>query len=121
MPTGKNLGKRSTSSKKNSNAAEVMTERGKRLVESLRQATAYAGGERKLAAYTYNVPGHVDVRAVREKTGLSQREFAAVYALNARTLQQWEQGRAQPDLATRAYLTVISRNPDAVLEALSAR
>jgi putative transcriptional regulator len=40
--------------------------------------------------------------------------------LNPRTVQEWEQGRAQPDLATRAYLTVIDRNHEAVEEALAA-
>jgi len=62
----------------------------------------------------------VNVRALRQKIGLSQGEFAARYALNARTVQEWEQGRAEPDLATRAYLTVIDSNPKAVEDALAA-
>lgn len=97
-----------------------MTERGKRLVESLGQATAYLRGERKLGVFKYNVPDRVDVRAVRRKVGLSQQEFAARYALSVRTVQQWEQGRSEPELAVRAYLTVIERNPEAVLKALAA-
>lgn len=120
MPIGKNSEKRLTSSKGNSKASDQMTKRGKRLAESLGQAVAYLRGERKLRAYTYNVPDRVDVRAVRRKTGLSQQEFAARYALSTRTIQQWEQGRSEPDLAVRAYLTVIDRNPEAVLEALNA-
>jgi putative transcriptional regulator len=58
------------------------------------------------------------VKAVREKSGLSQTEFAFLYGFNPRTLQQWEQGRSKPDNALRAYLTVIERNPNAVAEAL---
>ena len=49
---------------------------------------------------------------------MSQAKFAAAFALNPRTLQEWEQGKAAPDGAVRAYLTVIERNPDAVVEAL---
>ncbi len=64
------------------------------------------------------VLGSVDVKAVREKSGLSQTEFAFLYGFNPRTLQQWEQGRSKPDNALRAYLTVIERNPNAVAEAL---
>ena len=119
MPTVKSSGKPSKSSAKSS--VKGQTELGKKLVESLNQFAEHLNGERKLRAYTYNVPGRVDVRAVREKTGLSQSEFAAKYALSPRTLQQWEQGRSEPDLAVRAYLTVIERNPKAVLEALAPR
>lgn len=60
-----------------------------------------------------------DVKAIREKTGLSQAAFAAAFCLNRRTLQDWEQGKAAPDVAVRAYLTVIDRNPKAVRRALN--
>jgi putative transcriptional regulator len=62
----------------------------------------------------------VDVRAVRENSGLSQSEFAARYGFSLRTLQEWEQGRAQPDSAVRAYLLVIDRDPQAVQAALAS-
>jgi putative transcriptional regulator len=64
------------------------------------------------------LPGPVDVRKIRLRTGMSQAKFAAAFALSPRTLQQWEQGVAQPDSAVRAYLTVIDRNPAAVVSAL---
>ena len=37
-----------------------------------------------------------------------------------RALQDWEQGRRRPDRATGAYLTVIARHPEAVVEALAS-
>jgi putative transcriptional regulator len=49
---------------------------------------------------------------------MSQAKFARAFALNPRTLQEWEQGKAAPDGAVRACLTVIDRNPAAVVEAL---
>ena len=61
---------------------------------------------------------HVDVKAVREKSGLSQVQFADRYGFNPRTLQDWEQGRARPDAAVLAYLKVIEQNPGAVQAAL---
>ena len=61
----------------------------------------------------------IDVRALRQRRGLSQAEFAGRYALNPRTLQEWEQGRTEPDVAIRAYLTVIDRDPQAVEKALA--
>ena len=61
-----------------------------------------------------------EVRAIRRRSGLSQTAFAAAYGLNLRTLQDWEQGRAQPDGSARAYLLVIDREPRAVARALAA-
>ena len=62
-----------------------------------------------------------EVRAIRRQSGLSQAAFAARYGLNARTLQDWEQGRAQPDGPAGAYLLVILREPRAVERALAAK
>ena len=61
-----------------------------------------------------------EVRSIRRRSGLSQAAFAARYSLNLRTLQDWEQGRAQPDGPARAYLLVILREPRAVERALAA-
>ena len=55
---------------------------------------------------------------MREKSGLSQAEFAFRYGFNPRTLQQWEQGRSKPEAAVLAYLKVIDKNPEGVLMAL---
>ncbi len=49
------------------------------------------------------------VRVVRAGTGLSQSRFAARYRINVARLRDLEQGRAQPDSAMMAYLTVIAR------------
>ena len=61
-----------------------------------------------------------EVRSIRRHSGLSQAAFAERYGLNLRTLQDWEQGRAQPDGPARAYLLVILREPRAVERALAA-
>ena len=54
----------------------------------------------------------------RKRMGMSQAQFAAVFHLNLRTLQDWEQGRREPEEIARAYLRVIARHPDAVTDAL---
>jgi putative transcriptional regulator len=56
--------------------------------------------------------------ALRKRLGLSQAEFARQFALNLRPLQDWEQGRREPEDIARIYLRVIERNPDAVKAAL---
>jgi len=94
---------------------------GRKIVEGLQEAIAHARGEITLPARRVTVPDRVDVRRIRAKSGLSQAEFANRYGFSARTLQEWEQGRAQPESAARAYLLVIARNPKAVEEALGAK
>jgi putative transcriptional regulator len=55
---------------------------------------------------------------MRRRMKLSQEEFAERFRIPLGTLRDWEQGRKQPDAAARAYLTVIGKNPQAVLDAL---
>jgi putative transcriptional regulator len=59
-------------------------------------------------------------KIIRRALGLSQEDFAARYHIPLGTLRDWEQGRAEPDQAARAYLTVIARAPDVVFSALNA-
>lgn len=55
----------------------------------------------------------------RQKTGLSQSQFAALLGVSVRTLQGWEQGRKQPSGAARTLLAIASVNPKAVLAVAS--
>ena len=89
------------------------------IMAGLKEVRAHVRGEIALPERVIQIPGPVDVRAIRTKTGLSQADFAARYCFSVRTLQEWEQGRAQPDGAVRAYLAVIERNPKTVARALA--
>ena len=60
------------------------------------------------------------VKVLRRVLGLTQQQFATRYQIPLGTLRDWAQGRAIPDLATRAYLKVIARDPKAVAKALEA-
>ena len=60
-----------------------------------------------------------DVRAIRERLGLSQAAFARRFGFSVRTVQQWEQGRAVPDRPARILLRVIERAPDTVAEVVA--
>jgi putative transcriptional regulator len=108
MPRSKRVSKRS----------ERLSRIGKDVVHGLKEAAAQVRGEISLGAYEYDVPGPVDVKAIRTKSGLSQSQFARRYGFSIRTLQDWELGRAKPPSAVRAYLTVIDRFPKAVVKAL---
>jgi len=88
------------------------------VIAGLKEAAAHVRGEISLPARYYDVPGPVDVKAIRAKSGLSQSEFARRYGFSVRTLQDWELGRTRPPSAVRAYLTVIHRFPETVERAL---
>jgi len=60
-------------------------------------------------------------KIIRRALDLTQEEFAARYHIPLGTLRDWEQGRAEPDQPTRAYLTLIARDPHHVHRMLSTR
>jgi putative transcriptional regulator len=59
-------------------------------------------------------------REIRERLGLTQRDFARAFHIALGTLRDWEQGVQRPDSTAQAYLWVIEENPEAVLTALRA-
>jgi putative transcriptional regulator len=119
MKTKKTSAARSSSLRKPSKRDKgKTTPLGRAIARGMEEAVAWARGELELRTRVIYVPKAVDVAAIREKSGLSQSQFAERYGFSPRTLQDWEQGRRQPDSAVRAYLTVIERNPEAVQTAL---
>ena len=61
----------------------------------------------------------INAKEIREKLGLSQREFAVRFGISVRTLRNWEQGKRDPDGPAKAYLAVIKNDPEAVEKALA--
>ena len=59
------------------------------------------------------------VRIVRMALGLTQDEFAETYRIPVATLRDWEQGRREPDQASRTLLKLIERIPREVKKALA--
>jgi putative transcriptional regulator len=60
-------------------------------------------------------------KMIRRALALTQEEFAIRYHIPLGTLRDWEQGRAEPDRATQAYLKVIAREPGRVERVLKPR
>ncbi len=58
------------------------------------------------------------VKIVRRVLKLTQEQFAEQFGIPLGTLRYWEQGRKEPDQASRSYLLVIASDPDAVRNAL---
>ena len=60
------------------------------------------------------------VKALRERMGLTQREFAAAFHLPLTTLRDWEQRRSIPDAPARALLLAIERDPKKMMSLLAS-
>ena len=92
---------------------------GKRIIEGMKEALAISRGKLPKVSYKVHIPESIDVKAIREKMGLSQSSFANRFGLSVYALRNWEQGKRQPDPSARAYLKVIEKAPDMVIKVLA--
>jgi putative transcriptional regulator len=86
------------------------------LVESVQQAGRIRREEKPSRVVEF---APVDVKAIRQRLGKSQSEFACMIGVSVSTLQNWEQGRRRPEGPARALLRVAAADPDAVAAALA--
>jgi DNA-binding transcriptional regulator YiaG len=79
------------------------------LSESVREGGAILRGRRKPSRrFEIRSSG---IRAIRERTSLSQSEFARLIGVSVKTLQNWEQDRRHPTGPAAALLTIIAHEP----------
>ncbi|ABB23904.1 MAG: transcriptional regulator [Pelodictyon luteolum] len=83
----------------------------------LEEAIAYMGGE-DVGARVYR-PRPIDVKVVREKTGLTQERFAAAFGISVATLRHWERGDRKPHGPALVLLDLVRKAPDTVLGVLN--
>jgi putative transcriptional regulator len=85
--------------------------------EGLNDAIKHAKGEK--SKVIEHKPEPVDVKAIREKTGMSQQKFCATFGISLGTLRHWEQGLRTPRGAARVLLKIVEKNPKAVMKAIN--
>jgi putative transcriptional regulator len=61
------------------------------------------------------------VKALRERLGMTQMQFAEAFHLPVTTLRDWEQHRSTPDAPARALLLAIERDPEVMRRLLADR
>src|SRR6266478_8732795 len=89
------------------------------LLQSIKEGGAILRGEDKAAR---RIVVHAPkVRAIREKTSLSQSEFAHLIGVSVKTLQNWEQDRRQPTGPAVTLLRIIAQEPKLAVEAIHRR
>ena len=93
---------------------------GAKIISGMRQAVAYAKGEAvNVRESVIRTPAEVDVKAIRDRLGFTQQQFARQFGFSVGSIRNWEQGHRLPEGPARVLLKVIDKKADAVLEALS--
>lgn len=89
------------------------------LQKGIRAMKAHRKGKITLREFeAVSISTEIDVRSIRERLNFSQAAFASLLGISVRTVQDWEQGRRQPQGPARALLLVAREDPKAVRRAL---
>ncbi|KZY48577.1 transcriptional regulator [Roseovarius sp. HI0049] len=86
--------------------------------KGLEEALAFADGDVSVAKVHEVSVGDVDVAEVRQRTGLSQAEFARSIGVAKGTLLNWEHGRRHPTGPAQVLLALIAKKPSVVQDLL---
>ena len=87
------------------------------MMDGLKDVEAFLAGEQE--GFKAHVPQQVDVKAIRNRLGMTQAKFSATFGFSLDAIKHWEGGRRLPEAPARTLLTVIDKNPAAVLTALN--
>ena len=87
------------------------------MMDGLNDVEAFLGGEQE--GFKAHVPQDVDVKAIRNRLGMTQARFSNTFGFSLDAIKHWEGGRRTPEAPARTLLTVIDKNPAAVLTALN--
>jgi putative transcriptional regulator len=87
------------------------------MMDGLNDVEAFLAGKHE--GFTAHVPQEVDVKAIRNRLGMTQARFSNTFGFSLDAIKHWEGGRRTPEAPARTLLTVIDKNPAAVLTALS--
>ena len=90
-----------------------------RIREGLEQAIAHVAGEP--VDVVMHHPVKPDVKSIRQKTGLTQEQFASRCHISVNTLRHWERGDRQPHGPATALLQLVEHNPRFVMETLAGK
>jgi putative transcriptional regulator len=89
-----------------------------RLVASLGEVRDHVATGRFVGRISKVAVGPGDIRAVRERSGMTQQQFAATFGIGLGTLQKWERGERRPSGAAKSLLKVMQADLPAVVRAL---
>src|ERR1035438_10340922 len=87
------------------------------MMNGFNDVEAFLAGKQE--GFKAHVPEEVDVKAIRNRLGMTQARFSNTFGFSLDAIKHWEGGRRSPEAPARTLLTVIDKNPAAVLTALN--
>ena len=89
----------------------------KQMMDGLAEVEAFLAGKQE--GFKAHLPREVDVKAIRNRLGMTQARFSDTFGFSLDAIKHWEGGRRTPEAPARTLLIVIDKNPAAVLTALN--
>ena len=86
------------------------------LKTGLTEVDDFLAGQR--TGYKVTVPADIDVKSIRKGLHMTQAKFSDAFGFSLDAVKHWEGGRRTPEASARAFLTVIAKDPKAVIAAL---
>ncbi|MEX2332650.1 MAG: type II toxin-antitoxin system MqsA family antitoxin [Pseudohongiella sp.] len=87
---------------------------GEEILEGINEVKQYNKGKIQLRTTALSEPSSPQV--IRMKLNLSQSAFAGLMGVSVRTLQDWEQGRRDPQGPAMALLRIAEQHPEVFSE-----
>lgn len=87
------------------------------LMSGLDDVESYLAG--KTEGFRVHVPEEVNVKEIRNHLHMTQVKFSNTFGFSLDAVKHWEGGRRTPDPSARAYLTIIERCPEMVIDILN--
>ena len=88
---------------------------GQEILDGLREIKGFKSGNgKKLVTRKLKDPS--SPKKIREKLALSQDAFASLMGVSIRTVQDWEQGRREPQGPAKSLLRVAEQHPEVFVD-----
>ena len=87
---------------------------GAEILEEIEEVKQYNKGNVQLRTTALSEPSSPQV--IRMKLNMSQSDFAGLMGVSVRTLQDWEQGRREPQGPAVALLRIAEQHPEVFSE-----
>ena len=87
---------------------------GQEILAGIQEIKAYKAGKVDLLTRVLQPPP--PVQTVRSQLTLSQSAFAGMMGVSVRTVQDWEQGRREPNGPAKTLLRIAQQHPEVFLD-----
>jgi putative transcriptional regulator len=87
---------------------------GQEIIDGIKEIKKYKKGEIELRTHALTEPSPPS--KIRKKLNLSQSAFASLMGVSPRTIQDWEQGRRNPQGPAKTLLRIAEQHPKVFTE-----